>query len=147
MTNILPRQSSKRSITIQLAFFLVLLLLSGCAGIAGRGRMDAFSRISKAYEWALESANYRGAAGYLDPSVQRPPIDFKRYANIKVADYTITRSKASDDKRMVRQDVEIQYFLLDRSIVRTTMDHQVWRYSETEKKWRLQTGLPDLPQK
>jgi hypothetical protein len=146
VTAILPAESLKRSTVTCFLIPLVFFLCSGCAGIAGKGRMEDFRRISKAYEWALESANYRGAAGYLDPSIDRPPIDFKRYANIKVSEYTITRSDTSDDQQVIRQDVELQYFLLDQSIVKTIMDHQVWRYSEAEDVWLLQTGLPGFPE-
>ena len=142
MTDTLFPASAKRSLMICLIFPVVLFLMSSCAGIAARGRMDEFSRISKAYEWALESANYRGAAGYLDTSADRPPIDFNRYSNIKVSDYTITGTDLSADRRTVRLDVQIQYFLLDRSIVKTITDHQVWRWSDDEDTWRLHTGLP-----
>ena len=144
MTVIPPAESLERSAATYFLIPLVLLLCSGCAGIAGKSRMEDFRRISKAYEWALESANYRGAAGYLDPSIDRPPVDFKRYANIKVSEYTITRTETSDDQRVIRQDVELQYFLLDQSIVKTIMDHQVWRYRDADDVWLLQTGLQEV---
>lgn len=145
MTVIFPAELPKRSVTIYLVFPLVVFLLSGCAWLAAKGRTDRFTSISKAYEWALESGNYHGAAEYLDPSIDRPPIDFKRFANFKVSAYTITRFKISDDKRIIRQDVELQYFSLNQSIVKTIVDHQVWRYSEADDVWQLQTGLPDFP--
>lgn len=146
MTVILPAESPERSAVTCFLISLVVLLCSGCAGFAGISRIDDFRRISKAYEWALESANYRGAAGYLDSSIDRPPIDFKRYTNIKVSEYTITRTETSDDQRVIRQDVELQYFLLDQSIVKTIMDHQVWRYRDADDRWLLQTGLPEFPE-
>lgn len=144
MTVIFPAELPKRSAKICLVFPLVFFLLSSCAWFAAKSRTERFTNVSKAYEWALESGNYHGAAEYLDPSIDRPPIDFKRYANIKVSEYTITRFKMSDDKRMIRQDVELQYFSLDRSIVKTIVDHQVWQYNEADDAWQLQTGLPDF---
>ena len=107
--------------------------------------MDQFSSTHKAYKWALESGNYRGAAKYVDPSISKRSVDMKRYANIKVSQYTITRAKVSDDRRSITQDVELQYFLLDQSIVKTMTDHQEWRYRETADTWFLQTGLPEFP--
>ncbi len=142
MTVIFPAEWPKRSATICLIFPLVVFLLGGCASLAAKSRVNMFTNISKAYEWALESGNYHGAAEHLDPSIDRPPIDFKRFANIKVSQYTVTRFKMSDDRRTIRQDVELQYFFLNQSLVKTVVDHQVWRYNEDEGEWLLQSGLP-----
>lgn len=146
MTDTRRTDTLNRTMPIMLTVFLVLLICAGCAGLAAKSRVDKFSRTAKAYEWALESSEYRDAASYLDPSVDRKSIDYDRYTNIKVSQYTITRAKVSDDQRSIQQDVELQYFLLDQSIVKTTMDHQVWRYNEAKEAWMLQTGLPDFPQ-
>ncbi len=144
MTDIHRVDARKRTVTILLMLSMAHLLFAGCANLAGRSRVDRFDRIAKAYEWALESGNYRSAATYLDPAVTRPSIDIGRYANIKVSQYTITRANVSADQRSIEQDVEIQFFLLDQGIVKTTMDHQVWRYREDSGAWLLQSGLPDF---
>jgi hypothetical protein len=146
VTVIFPAAWPKRSATSCLVFPLVVFLLGGCASLAAKSRVNMFPDISKAYEWALESGNYHGAAEHLDPSIDRPPIDFKRYGNIKVSQYTVTRFKMSDDRRTLQQDVEIQYFFLNQSVVRTVVDHQVWRYSQEAGKWLLQSGLPVFQQ-
>jgi hypothetical protein len=62
-----------------------------------------------------------------------------------VSQYTVTQFKMSDDRRTIRQDVEIQYFFLNQSVVKTVVDHQVWRYSEDKGEWLLQSGLPVFP--
>jgi hypothetical protein len=145
VTVIFPAEWPKRSVTIYFVFPLVVFLLSGCATLAAKSRVNMFTSISKAYQWALESGNYHGAVEHLDPSIDRPPIDFKRYASIKVSQYTVTQFKMSDDRRTIRQDVEIQYFFLNQSVVKTVVDHQVWRYSEDKGEWLLQSGLPVFP--
>ncbi len=138
-------ESLKRSIKILLVVYFVISLFSGCAGLAARSRLDQFSSMHKMYKWALESGNYRGALKYLDPSAPKRPVDMKRYANIKVSKYTITRAEISDDRRSIQQDVELEYFLLDQSIVKTMTDHQDWRFREPEDAWLLQSGLPKFP--
>lgn len=58
--------------------------------------------------------------------------------------HKVTHVEVSDDKRSIEQDVEIQYFLLDRNLLKTMIDHQVWQYKDEGKVWMLQTGLPKL---
>lgn len=123
---------------------LVVIVAGNCAGIAAKSRAEQFGRTAKAYEWALESANYRDAATYLDAAALKP-IDFKHYTNIKVAQYTILQTRLSEDRRSVRQDVELQYYLVDQSILKITVDHQVWHYSEAREGWLLKSGLPVFP--
>ena len=135
----------KQTIRVLLVLYFVISQLTGCAGLAARSRVDQFSTTHKAYKWALESGNYRGAVKFLDKSVSRQPEDLKRYANIKVSQYTITGAEVSNDRRSIEQDVELQYFLLDQNIVKTMTDHQKWRYRETADAWLLQTGLPEFP--
>ncbi len=142
MTDNRPAHTPIKTVKILFIACLVLSLLNGCAGIAGRSRVDQFSSTHKSYKWALESGNYRGAAKFIDPSTAKQPVDVKRYANIKVSKYTITGVIISEDRRSIQQDVELQYFLLDQSIVKTTLDRQVWEYREPAQVWLLKTGLP-----
>lgn len=134
--------SGREPTVLMLLVALMMVCLVNCAGIADKSRVEQFGRAAKAYEWAIESADYRAAAKHLDRSAARAPIDFQRYANFRVAQYTITYSRVSDDHRSVRQEVELQYYLVNQSIVKTIVDRQMWRYNETSKKWMLQTGLP-----
>lgn len=145
MTDTHRAATPQLTVSIVLIFTLGLSLLGGCSGLAARSRVDQFSRIAKAYEWAIESMDYRGASKYLNPSIARPPLNLQRYANVKVSQYTITHTNVSEDQRSIQLDVELQYYFLDQRIVKTTMDHQTWQYSESEKEWMLQTGLPDFP--
>jgi hypothetical protein len=123
---------------------ITILLTVSCAGMAGNRRVDEFSEIIKSYENALENSDYRQASRFVDPSKGRAPVDYKRYANIKIVRHKVTHVEVSDDKRSIEQDVEIQYFLLDRNLLRTMIDHQVWRYKDEGKVWMLQTGLPQI---
>ena len=40
-------------------------------------------------------------------------------------------------------DVLIDYYIIDRGVVRSTTQRQTWRYND--ERWQLDSGLPDLP--
>lgn len=123
-----------------LLFFI--LLLTGCAAIAGKSRMEDFTTTAKRYERALLMSDFSSAYKFLDPSLQKPDMDFRPYANVKLARYLVTAIKVSQDHTEVLQDVQLEYFLLNRNILRTIPYRQEWRYDETRKAWMLHTGLP-----
>jgi hypothetical protein len=127
-----------------LLVFILMVAPTGCAGIAGKGRMEKFSEIIDSYENALERSDYRKASKFVDPSAEGILLDHNQFANVKIVRHKVTHIEVSDDKRSIEQDVEIQYFLLDRNLLRTIVDHQVWKYEEEGKVWLLQTGLPEL---
>jgi hypothetical protein len=127
-----------------LLVFIMMVVPTGCAGIAGKGRMEKFSEIVSSYESALERSDYRKASTFVDRSVDGVLLDHNKFANVKIVRHKVTRVEVSDDKRSIEQDVEIQYFLLDRNVLKTMNDHQVWKYQAEDKIWLLQTGLPGL---
>ena len=126
-----------------LACFMIIIL-AGCAGIAGKGRLSKFSEVVRSYEDALERSDYRKASKFVDPSAEGERVDYKKFANIKIVRHKVTNVQVSEDQKSIEQDVEIQYFLLDRNRLKTINDHQVWQYKEEGKVWLLQTGLPKL---
>lgn len=124
---------------------LALLMILSCASLAGKNRLSQFEEVARRYKWSLESSEYQMAAKFMDPAVKRPAVDYDRYANIKIARYKITNIEVSDDRLSIEQDVEMHYFLLDRNVLKTIKDHQVWHYKDTDNVWMLQTGLPIFP--
>jgi hypothetical protein len=121
---------------------ITILLLTGCATIAVKSRMDDFTTTAKRYERALLMSDFSSAYKFLDPSLQKPDMDFRPYADVKLSRYQVTAIKVSQDHNEVLQDVQLEYFLLNRNILRTIPYRQEWRYDETRKAWILHTGLP-----
>ena len=126
------------------AVFLIILLLTGCTGLAHKSRIEAFGQVAEGYEHALRFSDYNTAAKFVDPSVLGAKPDFAALKNIKIVDYKITRIQVSEDKQQITQDVELQYFRLNSNILHTARDSQIWRYDPANEVWRLQTGLPHL---
>jgi len=121
---------------------LLLVLAVGCTGLTEGSRLDQFSQIAKSYERALTRSEYHTAAKYHHHPPKGAPVKLERFANIKIFRYKIKNIQVLNNARTIEQDVELQYFLLDRNILKTTTDHQVWRYNETRKVWMLESGMP-----
>lgn len=64
--------------------------------------------------------------------------------NIKISRVEPGTWKLDKDKLTMTGDITVDYYIVDRGVVRSTTQHQVWRYNEESKVWRLDTGLPDL---
>lgn len=125
-----------------IALFTSLLLISACASISEKGRMEKLKDLTTAYDHALLRADYQTAADYIDPAIRRDDIDFNQYKRIKIVDCRTTRAEFSEDKMNVTRDVELQYFLVDRNILRSTRYRQQWQYDKEKDVWRLQSELP-----
>ena len=127
------------------AVLMILLLLPvGCATLAARSRMQKFGLISESFERALRTSDYLEAAKYVDPSAAVPRPDFQKLRNYKIVAYKVTRVHVSDHKQKITQDVELQYFRLNGTILHSTPYSPIWRFLPEKEVWLLQTGLPDF---
>ena len=127
----------------RVTLLMILLSFVACAGFAEKSRMESFSHIFDAYEQALRMGNYDAAAKFLDPvSLHGTTPDIDKYQNIKVFDIKVTNVKVSDDGFEIKQDAELQYFLLNSNRLRTLRQAQTWRYKPDQEIWLLESGLP-----
>jgi hypothetical protein len=118
------------------------LSLAACASLAEKGRMEQLQDTTAAFDYSLLRADYRAAADHIDPTVKPADINFDQYKKIKIVDCKTTRVVISEDKMTVDKYLELQYFLVDRNILRSTSYQQQWQYDEAAKVWRMKTGLP-----
>lgn len=128
--------------TASIFTLVMILLLLGCAGFSEKNRMENFSRTANAYEQALRMSDYDSAVAFCSPSTFNAAAKSKKFKNIKIIEYKIARLDVSKDNLEIKQDVELQYFLLNSNRLRTMRHPQTWRYREKEKIWLLETGLP-----
>ncbi len=130
----------KRRMTLMIP--LALFLITACAGIGTKARLEKFGRISEAYEESLRSADFRSACKFLHASIPHPSAGEAPYRNIEVVEYKVLGMDVSPDRSQIDQEIELQYFRLNSNRLRTTRHHQVWRYDEAESTWRLHSRLP-----
>ncbi len=123
---------------------LIILLLIGCASFTTKNRMIDFERISKAYRHNIRMSEFWAAYQFIDPATIKKELDVEKYKDTKVVKYKVINIDLADDNLSVKQNVEIEYYLLDRVVLQTIQDRQVWKYDKKNKSWLLQTGLPDF---
>ena len=128
----------------KLAVLLLAVLIFGCA-VSEKMRMNKFSEASKAYGEAVVWGHYEAANYYLkDSGTDKIKSDSENLINFKVASYDVKKVKLSDDKSQVTQIVEIKYFRLNKMIVKSIRDKQLWEYDLKDNRWVLVTGLPEF---
>jgi len=123
---------------------LIILLLIGCASMTAKNRMIDFEIISKAYRQNIRMSEFWAANQFIDPATKKKELDVEKYRDTKVVKYKVINIDLADDNLSVKQNVEIEYYLLDRVVLQTIQDRQVWKYDKKNKSWLLQTGLPDF---
>ena len=129
----------KKMLVMVVVWFLMPV---GCATIADQSRIEEYGQTMDAYETAMRLSDFNAACQFVDPAVMEREVCLKRYDNVKLANYDVLAMKASQDNREVSQSVRIEYFLLDRYVVKTVEQKQLWQYQEDTQKWVLQTVPP-----
>lgn len=124
--------------------FLLCCLLSGCAMLSEKHKMEEYGRTIDSYETAMRISDFNVACQYMDPDVLSHEACMQCYENVKIAGYNVHAVKVAEDKQKVDLKVELSYFLLDRYVVNKIRQEQSWHYKEKTKSWLLNTVPPDF---
>ena len=119
-----------------------IIFLFGCAGISQNTRIAQFQSMSEDYSQALRRSEFKTAFQFLDPAIRKSHMDDPRYSKVRVFEHLAKNIKISPDAKEIREDVELQYYFIDRNVLHTANYQELWRYSETRKIWLLETALP-----
>ena len=104
--------------------------------------MEAYGRTMDSYQTAMRLSNFNDVCRYVDPAEMGRKDCLKQYENVKIVSYDVLGVKVAEDKLEVTQTVEVEYFFLDRYVVKKFEYEQSWRYQEEMKSWMLQTVPP-----
>jgi hypothetical protein len=127
------------------AAVLVLLCLPlGCAALSEKGKMEEFGRAMDSYDTAMVVSDFNSVCKQVDPIVMGRKECRQRYENVKIVSYDVLAVNVADDKRQVNQAVEIQFFFLDRYVLKKMQFDQSWHYDESLKRWLLKTEPPQF---
>ena len=129
----------------KLIIVLLLSLLAGCVSVSDMRKMDEFEETSKAYEFAIRWSDFESASLFLKTEDNTNISDLlNELKQFKVTAYTIKNFLPSKDKSQVLLIAEISYFELNRLIVKSISDRQIWKYDTAQERWLLTSGLPDF---
>ena len=127
--------------------FIIMLasLMAGCVSVSEMRKMDKFEETSKAYEFAIRWSDFESASQFLKTEENATVSDLlNKLKQFKVTAYTIKNFLPSKDKSQVLLIAEISYFELNRLIVKSISDRQIWKYDTAQERWLLTSGLPDF---
>jgi len=116
--------------------------LVGCASWEEAARQDAFETTTQAYARALEWSDFAGIGKFVSPSPAGAAFSPESYRDFKVTSYQPGAPRASADGRTVHRSAVIGYVRMSRMVEQSVAVQEEWVYSDTQKRWVLQDGLP-----
>lgn len=119
---------------------IMLVLLAGCQTLAERGDAQKLQQTLDSYGAAVRWQPLAGLYGFLRPELQpsQPPAGLD---NIRVTSYEISVPPRQLDEGRVTQSAVIQFVRVDRQVVRTLVDQQLWLRS-VEGQWQRANPIP-----
>ncbi|HLF95766.1 MAG TPA: hypothetical protein VI457_01360 [Methylococcaceae bacterium] len=120
---------------------IVLLCALALAACAADKKLTRAEDTLRLYAQQIRWNMFDGAATLIDVG-KHPEVDPAPLKNFKVVSYIPVRRVDEEDGNTILQTVRIGYYD-DRTARRSeVMDHQVWRYDDETKRWRLDGALP-----
>lgn len=125
-----------------IAIVVLCNLPLGCATLSEQAKLEAFGRAEDSYKTAMQLSDFNAVCRYVLPSAMGRKDCLARYDNLKIVTYDVIGMDLSEDKRVVTQTVDVEYYFLDRYIAKKIQYDQSWGYQEASKTWMLTTGPP-----
>lgn len=125
---------------------LASVLLSGCNTIqriqAGELTTD-FDQTFRQYSKHLRWGHFRELTAFMTADHIAPAmVQAGSLKDIKISSVKPTAWILDKDAGIMTGDVMVDYYITTRGVIRSTTQHQTWRYQN--EKWKLDNGLPDL---
>lgn len=125
---------------------LLGLVLTGCASMESKERIEGLDRSLITYGKALRWGDYEEAALYRLPRDGRPVRSVNRddFKDIRVSSYQIFEQRFNRAQTEARVIMSISYYHEDTGTARTITDQQTWWYEPNQKRWFLDGDLPEF---
>jgi hypothetical protein len=123
------------------------LALAGCATEKMRSKSNVLDETLHSYAATIRWGDVAQAQAFIEPKVlaEHPPtpLELERFHQVRITGYDEQPPVPVGDNE-VRQTVQIDLVNVNTQTARSVVDHQVWKYDETAKRWWLTSGLPDI---
>ena len=125
---------------------LLGLVLTGCASMESKERIESLDRSLITYGKALRWGEYEEAALYRLPRDGRPVRSVNRddFKDIRVTSYQVFEQRFNRVQTEARVTMSISYYHEDTGTARTITDQQTWWYEPNQKRWFLDGDLPEF---
>ena len=129
--------------------FLSLLILAALASCATeKNTRDNLEKNFKNYNDLLRWHQFEDASRFSADTIYGEYRErLKTAGNVVVVEYRIKNVKYDEKKKEAEVKIEIDYYTLSSTKLRTVLDNQKWVYQENDGKglWRLMSLLPEFP--
>lgn len=71
-------------------------------------------------------------------------LELNRFKQFGVSSYVPRPILPGPDENSIIQTVELKLYNIHTKREKVVIDKQVWRYDEEQKRWFLDSGLPDI---
>ena len=128
-----------------IAISILALLTLGCADLKDFTRLEQFEDIALGYQHAMRWSDFDYIAQFVDPATTKAnPPDPEILQRVKITDYKVKKTAASEDQNQVYQIVQISYYRTDKMIVKTITERETWEWDKEAKQWLLKSGMPNF---
>src|ERR687896_599279 len=123
---------------------LLGLVLTGCASMESKERIESLDRSLITYGKALRWGEYEEAALYRLPRDGRPVKSVNRddFKDIRVTSYQVFEQRFNRAQTEAGVTMSISYYHEDTGTARTITDQQTWWYEPNQKRLFLDGDLP-----
>jgi hypothetical protein len=124
----------------------LVLVLTGCASVESKERIESLDRSLITYGKALRWGEYEEAALYRLPRDGRPVRSVNRddFKDIRVTSYQVFEQRFNRAQTEAGVTMSISYYHEDTGTARTITDQQTWWYEPNQKRWFLDGDLPEF---
>ena len=128
-----------------LILLLLLALLQACGGrMSKKQNLDhTLYQYAKVIRWA----DFDQAVNFIDPKsddVKPTELALNRLKQFGVSSYVPRPILPGPDENSIIQNVNLKLYNIHTKREKVVLDRQVWRYDEEQKRWFLDSGLPDI---
>ncbi len=130
------------------ATVLLITLVSafGCATsptLGKQSRANSLDLSVEAYRKLIRWGYYDEAVKYLLKSDGSAiPVNLDQMARYRVTSYEFANKLLADTGKEARVIAAIEYYEIDRGVISTLRDEQLWWFDDSSKHWYLSSGLP-----
>lgn len=117
-------------------------LLLGCALVSEKAKMEQYGRILDSYETAMRMSDFNAICQFVDPAGMPRRACLKQFDNLKIVDYRVNHMAVSEDRTVVSQEIEVDYYHLNDYVLKKISYDQSWKYRPSSGNWLLENGPP-----
>lgn len=125
-----------------IAIVLLCCLPLGCAMVSEKAKMEQYARILDSYETAMRMSDFNALCQFVDPVAMPRQTCLKHFGDLKIVDYRVNHVEVSEDRMVVHQEIEVDYYFLNNYVLKSIGYQQSWKYRPASGNWLLQEGPP-----